>query len=81
MARQFTQKHYTAVADIIVAAYNAPDHIGTRLAPDARGDKRYHVQFGVGKVLAQCVGAFIADSEAFDCDRFHKYIESRKEAR
>jgi len=79
MARTFTQKHYIAVADAIVEAYNAPDHIGTRLAPDARGKQRYAVTLGVGKVEAQFVGLFLADSEKFDFNKFHKYIEARRQ--
>jgi len=81
MARTFTQKHYIAVADTLVAAYNAPDHIGTRLAPDALGKQRRAVSLGTGKVLAQFDRIFSADSEKFDSHKFHKYIESRIESR
>lgn len=77
MARMFTQKHYLAVADTLVAAYHSADHIGTSLRPDARGDVRYGVTFGIGKVLAQFVGTFSADSDKFDCQKFHTYIENR----
>lgn len=78
MARKFTQRHYIAVADTIIAAYEAADHIGMSLLPDKSGKVRYGINFGIGKVTAQFIGTFSADSERFDCDKFHSYIKARR---
>lgn len=76
MARQFTQKHYTAVADTLVAAYKHPAltiaHKGM-----STEDQRRAARHGIALVRGAFVGVFIADSPKFDCEKFHKYIETR----
>lgn len=75
MARTFTKKHYTAVADALVAAYQHPANNGV-FQHVTKVDSR-SAQHGIGTVLAEFVKLFSEDSEAFDCDRFHQYVNSR----
>lgn len=77
MARTFTQKHYIAAADAIVAAYNHPALVIAHKGMSTETERRA-ARHGIALVEGSFVGAFIADSEKFDCNKFHKYIESRK---
>lgn len=79
MARQFTQKHYTAVADAIVEAYNHPALVIAHKGMSTDAERRA-ARHGIALVEGSFVDLFLKDSDKFDCTKFHKHIESRKAA-
>jgi hypothetical protein len=72
MARTFTQKHYIAVADALVEAYQHPAVTTGVLRTEAESRS---VTLGINLVRGAFVGRFTADSEKFDGQKFHRYIE------
>ena len=52
---------------------------GRRFQDVTRVDSR-SAHHGVSTVLAEFVRVFSADSEKFDCNKFHKYIEQRRDS-
>ena len=70
MARTFTQKHYLAFADVLVASELA--------ALAAGGASTGHARYGIAIVRAQLVEAFRRDlGNKFDSDKFNRYIAAR----
>lgn len=65
MARTFTQKHYIAIADALVEAYQACD---------LDADTSVFASLGIDKQRAVFVRRFTADSAKFDAVKFHCYI-------
>lgn len=77
MTRKFTQRHYIAVADALVKAYQHPalaiGHKG--MSTEA---ERHGARVGIGLVTSEFVRVFSEDSERFDFEKFQKYISDRK---
>ena len=67
MARTFTQKHYIAVADALVEAYQHPAVTTGVLRTEAESRS---VTLGINLVRGAFVGRFTADGQ-----KFHRYIE------
>jgi len=74
MARQFTQKHYVAVADALVEAYRHPAISTSVLYTEGAHNA---ARLGINLVRAEFVRMFSQDATEFDCDKFHKHIETR----